>query len=94
MVVFGMVQDNHRYLLVIRGKRSNEKEIISTVNEFYNNKAILKVNNTTDDNTEFIYELTQKILNKAKNKGDISEKLYNECKADTVNIVCQSDSIG
>ena len=93
LVVFGMVQDNQRFLLVIRAGREKEKEIISAVNEFYGNKAELRVNNSTVETTEFIYELSQKLINKTKSKGSISEVLYGIETVTSVNVVAQNDEM-
>lgn len=93
LVVFGMVQDNQRYLLVIRAGREKEKEIIKVVNEFYENKAELRVNNSTVETTEFIYELSQKLIDKSKDKGSISELLYEIETVTSVNVVAQNDEM-
>lgn len=93
LVIFGMVQDNQRYLLVIRAGRASEKEIMNAVKEFYENKAELRVNNSTVETTEFIYELSQKMMDKAKDKGNISEVLYGIENVTSVNVVAQNDEM-
>lgn len=93
LVIFGMVQDNQRFLLVIRAGREKEKDVIKAVNEFYGNKAELRVNNSTVETTEFIYELSQKLINKTKNKGSISEVLYGIETVSSVNVVAQNDEM-
>lgn len=93
LVVFGMVQDNQRYLLVIRAGRASEKEIMNAVKVFYENKAELRVNNSTVETTEFIYELSQKMMDKARDKGDISEVLYGIENVTSVNLVAQNDEM-
>ena len=93
LVVFGMVQDNQRYLLVIRAGREKEKEIVKAVNDFYGNKAELRVNNSTVETTEFIYELSQKLINQTKEKGSITEILYGIESVASVNVVAQNDEM-
>ena len=93
LVIFGVVQDNQRYLLIIRGKRESEKEIMSLVNEFYNGEQILKVNNSTIETTEFIYEISQKLIKDSEKKGNISEILYIVTDVSVVNMICQSDEM-
>lgn len=93
LVVFGMVQDNQRFLLVIRAGREKEKEIIEVVNKFYGNKAELRVNNSTVETTEFIYELSQKLISNTKNKGSISDILYGIETVSSVNLVVQNDEM-
>ncbi|SER52617.1 DUF4956 domain-containing protein [Lachnobacterium bovis] len=93
LVIFGLVQDNFRYLLVIRCDRNKENAVLATVKQFYKGKAELKVNNSTVDKSEFIFELTHKIMKKATSQGNISEKLYELGGIDSVNSVCQSDEM-
>lgn len=93
LVVFGLVQDNQRYLLVIRAGRASEKEIMNAVKEFYENKAELRVNNSTVETTEFIYELSQKMMDKTKDKGNISDVLYGIENVTSVNVVAQNDEM-
>ena len=93
LVVCGMVQDNQRFLLVIRAGREKEKDIMKAVNEFYGNKAELRVNNSTVETTEFIYELSQKLIDKTKAKGSISEVLYGIETVASVNVVAQNDEM-
>ncbi|SFG50753.1 Uncharacterized membrane protein YhiD, involved in acid resistance [Lachnospiraceae bacterium C7] len=93
LVLFGLVQDNYRHLLVIRCDRAKESEVEAIVKEFYDGKAELKVNNSTVEKSEYIFELTQKLINNAKKNGSVSEKLYALGGVDSVNTVCQSDEM-
>ena len=45
------------------------------------------------DRSEFIYELSQKLINKTKDKGSISELLYGIDSVTSVNIVMQNDEM-
>ena len=94
LLIFGNIRDNNRYLLVIRGNRNKEDEIINTVISYYKNKGNLKVNNSTLDKTEFIYELSEKIVKRNKNKKSVSEVLYDLGGIESVNLVCQNDEMG
>ena len=58
------------------------------------NKGNLKVNNSTVDKTEFIYELSEKIVKRNKNKKSVSEVLYDLGGIESVNLVCQNDEMG
>ena len=93
LVAFGMVQDNVRYLLVIRGAREKENDIINAVNQYYGGKAVMKVNNSTVENTEFIYEISQKLIKANASKGNITDELYKIEKVTSVNLVSQSDEM-
>lgn len=93
LLIFGNIQDNNRYLLVIRGNRDKESEIIDTVNSYYKNKINLKVNNTTKNSTEFIYEISENVIKKVKNKSTINEVLYDLGGVESVNFVCQNDEM-
>ena len=94
LLVFGKIQDNNRYLLVIRGNRDKDKEVINIVESYYKNKIDLKVNNTTRTTSELIYEISENVIKKNKNKNTINEMLYNLGGVDYVNFVCQNDEMG
>ena len=94
LVAMGLVQDNNRYLLVIRGNREQEKNIFDAVNDYYGGKALVRVNNTTTQTTEVIFELSQNIVNKvAKNEETIADKLYKIDGVKSVNVVIQNDEM-
>ena len=57
-------------------------------------KAILRVENTTEDYVELIYELTRKLLRRAEQTTpDISGSLYALGNIDYVNLVMQNDEV-
>lgn len=94
LVAMGLVQDNNRFLLVVRGNRNQEKEIFSAVNDYYGGKALVRVNNTTTEMTEIIFELSQSLINKvAKYEESISDKLYKIDGVKSVNVVMQNDEM-
>lgn len=93
LLIFGNIQDNNRYLLVIRADRNKEAEIMESVKSYYRNKINLKVNNTTKNSTEFIYEVSENVIKKTKNKSTINDVLYNLGGVDSVNFVCQNDEM-
>lgn len=94
LLAFGMVKTNDRYLLVIRGQRKCEEYIEKIVNAQYKGKARLRVKNTSPETVEYIYELSQVIINAAnKNEESITDKLYKDEGIANVNVVCQNDEI-
>ncbi|MCR5101652.1 MAG: DUF4956 domain-containing protein [Butyrivibrio sp.] len=94
LVVMGLVQDNNRYLLVVRGNREQEKNIFDAVANYYDGKAAVRVNNSTSETTEIIFELSQSIINKvAKQEESISDRLYRIDGVKSVNVVMQNDEM-
>lgn len=93
LVLFGLVQDNMRYLLIVRAERSAEDGISSAVDEYFKGKAQLRVNNSTTEKTEFIYELSQSVINKYSKDEKITEKLLKMAGVNAVNLVCQNDEM-
>lgn len=93
MVLFGVVKSNERYLIVIRGNRSETALIETLVHDKFKGSAKLRVNNTGQEHVEYIYELSEKVLNRAKKDGSITEYFYNNAKVTSVNLVCQNDEI-
>jgi len=94
MLLFGMVKNDNRILLVVRGKRNDDLKIESVIFDYYSHKANLKVKNTTHDTVEYIYELTKKVYNKQLVKEEsITDALYKIKNVDYVNLVVQNDEI-
>lgn len=93
MLLFGMVQSNERYLIILRGNISDGEELENLMDDRFAGKAKLVVHNTTVGNTEYIYEVSESQLKKAKENGDFVKYIRDNIKIDTVNIVCQKDEI-
>ena len=95
LLIFGRIQNNDRYLLVIRGSRSKEKDIEKVVAKYYSTNAKIRVKNSTDDSIEFIFELSQKMINAAAkiNADSIMDEIYKLEEIKYVNIVCQNDEL-
>lgn len=53
----------------------------------------MRVKNTTSESVEYIYELSQRIINSSKDKGAINKKLYELDGVERVNLVCQNEDI-
>ena len=81
-------------LLIIRAAKEKELNLESVVSQYYQQKAVLKVKNTTATHIELIYELTRKVYMEGyKNEKDITEHLYHLGNVEYVNVVAQSDEI-
>ena len=105
LLFFGSVKNNNRILLVIRGRRDKTEEIRKIVFEYFDKAPQLKVNNSTEENIEFIYEISKKNMDKSQKLEDqkskqedrrakhIIDRLYEVENMDYVNIVLQSDEI-
>jgi uncharacterized membrane protein YhiD involved in acid resistance len=94
LLIFGLVKSNDRYLLVVRGQRTCDQYIEETVSNQYKGKARLRVKNTSSESVEYIFELSQVMVNAAnKKQQSISDILYKIEGMTNVNIVCQNDEI-
>ncbi len=93
MLLIGNVQNNDRYLLIIRGDRKASEAAKDMVTVTYENKAKIRVENSTKDSVELIYEVSEAMLNKAKKRGNISDELYKISGIESVNLVSQNDEI-
>ena len=92
MLVLGNIQGNNRYLLIVRGGAAAGEKIEQAVQEVYGGKARLCVKNSARESVEYIYELSQKLLQRTENV-DISERLFQMDSVETVDLVSQNDEI-
>lgn len=105
LLLFGRVKSNNRILLIIKASRLLEQDIRRTVFEYFVKAPVLKVENSSKEHIEMIYEVNKKMLNYAQKKeikkslGEkrdsmtIIDRLYNLGDVEYVNIVEQSDEI-
>ena len=93
LLIFGHVKSNARYLLIIHAKAKVEEQIEKAILVFYDGQANMRVKNTTSESVEYIYELSQRIINSSKDKGAINKKLYELDGVERVNLVCQNEDI-
>ena len=94
MLIFGLIKNNDRYLIIIRGSGEEIKETDQVIDELFQKDAKLRVRNTTPTFEEYIYEISERVLNRVKTDYDLAEYLQDRVKAESVNIVCQNDEIG
>ncbi|MCI9625436.1 MAG: DUF4956 domain-containing protein [Clostridia bacterium] len=94
ILVLGFIKNDHRMLLIVRAARSKQAPIKAQIYKIFHTKAVLRVENTTEDTVELIYELTQKMLQKAeKQTPDITAGIYALGNVEYVNIVMQNDEV-
>lgn len=94
ILILGCIKNDNRMLLIIRAARSSDTMIKSLVYKLFDSKAILRVENTTENTVELIFELTQKMVKKAeKTEPSIADAVYKIGNIEYVNIVMQNDEI-
>ena len=76
LLLLGRVRNDNRFLLIIKARNEHNLEIEKTVSQYFSNKAVLKVKNTTKEQLEYIYELTRNVYDKAHyNEKSIMDSL-------------------
>lgn len=93
MLIFGMIRNNDRYLLILRGNKECDETVENMVDDKFAGKARMIVHNATQAGVEYIYEVSERQIRKAKESGDIIKYFQSNTKLDVVNIVCQNDEI-
>ena len=95
MLIMGNVKNNDRYLVIVRGTSKCIEEARDVVDKYFDDKAKLRVENTTKETVELIYEASEKVLGSAKQKNGCmpADVLYKVEGIESVNIVCQNDEI-
>lgn len=94
LALFGVVRNDSRLLVIIRGARRSEMKIEAMVFQTFDRKARLRVKNTTQTSVELIYEISETCMNKAKKKNPaISDGFYAIEAVEYVNFVMQNDEI-
>ncbi|MDO4845261.1 MAG: DUF4956 domain-containing protein [Oscillospiraceae bacterium] len=94
MLVLGLIKNDNRMLLIIRGDRGSQSTAQAKVYQMFKKNAILRVQNTTENNFELIFELSQKTIKKhVSSSHQISDELYKIGKIEYVNLVMQNDEV-
>ena len=93
MLIIGNVKNNDRFLLIVRGEKKAAEEARTVIETSFDNKAKFRVENSTTETVELIFEVSQKVLEKSKKRVNISEVLYKVEGVESVNLVCQNDEI-
>ena len=97
LLLFGRIRNDNRALLILRTVRENESKVESLIFQYYDRKAILRAKNTTEENTEYIYELNGKYLCKPVSpmaaEKSITDAVYAIGGIEYFNIVMQNDEI-
>jgi uncharacterized membrane protein YhiD involved in acid resistance len=93
LVVFGRVQRNDRYLLIVRADQKKEEEVSDLILLFFKGKAIMRAKNLSGGVIEMIYELSSGILARSEQNESITNKLSKTEGVYAVNLVCQNDEV-
>lgn len=93
MLVIGNVASNDRYLVIVRGDLKAADGMRAVVDTFFRGKAKFRVQNTTADMVEIIYEVSEKVLKNTEKREDVTGALYRVEGVESVNIICQNDDI-
>ena len=94
ILLLGCIKSDNRMLLIIRAARSRQEPIKGQVYKLFRAKVTLRVENTTEEHVELIYELTQRLLRRAeKTTPDIPASIYALGNIDYVNLVMQNDEV-
>lgn len=94
LIVLGCIKSDHRMLIIIRAARSKQSAIKAQIYKIFSAKATLRVENTTAETVELIYEVTQNMLRKAeKHTPDITAEIYALGNIEYVNMVLQNDEV-
>lgn len=97
LLLFGRIRTDNRVLLILRAARVSESKVESLIFQYYDRKAVLRAKNTTEESTEFIYELNGKYLHRPaweKTVGkSITDAVYEIGGIEYFNIVLQNDEI-
>jgi hypothetical protein len=93
LLLLGAVHSDDNYLIITRASSEKESEIMDVMVSFFNGKASLKVNNSTKDVCELIFEISGKNLLKRSKGNNIADRLYDIETVSMVNIICQNDEL-
>ncbi len=94
ILLLGCIKSDHRILLIVRADRAKEPMIKSNTYQLFSGKAVLRVENTTGETVELIWEVTQRMVRKAEKKEpEIADSFYRLQNVEYVNLVLQNDEI-
>ncbi len=91
----GAIKNNNRMLIIVKSARNMESKVQSLMFNFFRNKAVLRVKNSTDDNVEFIFEISAKQLKneEKRNNTALCDEVYKLGGIEYVNVVMQNDEV-
>ena len=93
LFILGAIKNDNRMLIIVRGARNKQSIVTGYIFKTFRSKAILRVQNTTEDTMELIYEVSSSLLKKTEKDINIIDALYDLGGIEYVNIVMQNDEI-
>ena len=96
MLLFGLVRNNERILIIINGSSEAQEEIEDKMEELFAGRALLRVHNASakEQVSEYIYEVSDKLMRKAGSESvSIQRKLSRIKGISHVSVVRQDDEI-
>ena len=94
ILIFGNVQNNTRYLLVVRSQRESSAEVRKAIEGYYDNKAIFRTDNSNIKEDELIYLVAERVIRKSeKKKGTLNDALQNISGIVSVNVISQNNEM-
>lgn len=92
LILFNLDSNDQKTLIAVRGSRKKQREIQSILFDYYKSHAGLKVENINGDEIEMIFEVNERLYQKAlKSKGLISDVIYNLGDITSIHIIRQND---
>ena len=93
MLILGIIRDNDRYLLIVRGESRIAGEVEEAVLTRFSGKAVLRVRNQGAEDIEYIYELSRKLLDQGQKQQKIAQVLFGIQGVSHVDLVCQNEEM-
>lgn len=93
LFILGAIKNDNRMLIIVRGARNKQSIVTGYIFKTFRSKAILRVQNTTEDTMELIYEVSSSLLKKIEKDISITDGIYDLGGIEYVNIVMQNDEI-
>ena len=93
LFILGAIKNDNRMLIIVRGARNKQSIVTGYIFKTFRSKAILRVQNTTEDTMELIYEVSSSLLKKIEKDISITDGIYDLGDIEYVNIVMQNDDI-
>lgn len=96
LVLFGVVRNNERIMVIINGSSEAQEEIEARMKELFAGKALMRVHNVSleDQASEYIYEVSDKNMRKSESvNGSIQKSISGIKGVRNISIVRQDDEI-
>lgn len=93
LLILGSIKNDNRMLIIVRGARNKQSIVTGYIFKLFKGKAILRVNNTTPETMELIYEVSSSLLKKVEKDASVVDALHDLGGLEYVNIVMQNDEI-